>query len=322
MKRLTAVLASVSLAAAGLAVTATAASAGLTTRCIGDAGAVTVPGDLVVPADKTCVLTGTTIDGAVRLQPGANLIITDGTITGAVVLNADSYFDAVGTSVGGNINNRDGYGVYLEDATVAGAYVGQAGESVNPFFYAVGADVNRRVEAVQGALYLESTQVGGPVTAIGTEYADVVDSTLLRDLTVSGNVAGATLCGSEVDGNVTYTENGGVQVGTGSSIAVCEDVTYIGGSLTASNNTVGVAVNEAIIRGDLGGEGNDPAPTGADNRVRGEISGQFVDLAPASQPQARTFGAEVSNEQLLLDSITERRTAAETEAAADGPANL
>lgn len=64
--------------------TALPAQADLFTGCVGTGGAVTVPGDLVVPSSKSCILDGTTVEGRVTVQSGTDLIATDATVKGAV----------------------------------------------------------------------------------------------------------------------------------------------------------------------------------------------------------------------------------------------
>ena len=309
------------LASAGLALGAGSASAALTTYCDGDAADVTVPGDLVVAAGDACMLTGVTIEGEVRVQAGADLLTTGTTIAERVVVQADAYFDAVSTEVGGNVISNGGYGVYLDESTVDGSYQGRAGEGAEPFLYSYDSAIEGRLNAAQGLVHLETVTVGGHVTSENTLYTDIIDSTLSRDLTLTGNTEGVAVCASEVDGAVTATGNTGVQLGTGGGIIGCEDGNYFGSDVTVSDSTGGVDVSGNIVRGDLSGEGNDPAPTGADNRVRGEASGQFADLAPAAQTM--TASAASQDRAAQLDDLrTERRGAAEEAARESGPATL
>src|SRR5690625_1712902 len=103
----TGVLTVAAVAAAGM-FTAVPASADLVTRCIGTAGEVTVPGDLVVPPGETCDLTGTTVDGDVRVRAGSDLIGDGVSITGDVIGAGDAYIDLVGSEVAGAVTmNRD-----------------------------------------------------------------------------------------------------------------------------------------------------------------------------------------------------------------------
>ena len=315
-------LSALALASAGLALGAGSASAALTTYCDGDAADVTVPGDLVVAKGDSCVLTGVSVDGQVRVQSGADLLVTDTTVADRVVVQADGYFDAVRATIGGSVVSNGGYGVYLDDSSVAGAYQGRAAEGAEPFLYSYDSSIDGRVNVAQGLVHLETVSVGGKVTSEGTRYTDIIDSTLSGDLAVTGNAEGASVCASEVDGAVTMTGNAGVQLGTGGGIIDCEDGNYFGSDVTVSNSTVGTDVSGNIIRGALTGEGNDPAPTGADNRVRGEMGGQFADLAPA--PSARMMASTAAEDHAAdLDAQrTERRGAAEEAAELAGPANL
>jgi hypothetical protein len=317
------ILSATALAAAGIAATAGSASAALTTRCDGEASSVTVPGDLVVAKDKSCVLTDVTIQGEVRVQAGADLLVTDSSVGGRVVVQGDAYFDATGTEIAGNVVSNGGYGVYLDESSVAGNYQGRAAEGADPFLYSYDSSIDGRVTVAQGLVHLRTVTVGGAVTSENSEFTDIIDSTLSRDLTVTGATEGTTFCGGEVDGAATFTGNAGVQLGTGGALVQCEGTSYFGGDVTVSDSTGGVDVTNTIVRGDLTGEGNDPAPTGSDNRVRGTLGGQFEDLQPAAQARALAASSTPEERAAELDTKrAERRGDAEKTAELSGPANL
>jgi len=321
-RRLAAVSA-LALAATGVAFTATTASAGLVTHCDGHAEDVAVPNDLVVPDDATCELDGVSIDGEVRVGAGSDLVITDSTISGAVIVSDDGFFDAVDSSVGADVSNEDAYGVYLEGASVGGGYIGEGAEDAESFVYSFDSTVDDGVLASVGDVYIEASQVAGDVDTSGAAYTDVVDSTLTGTLTVADNEFGSAVCASEVDGDVSVTGSGEIQIGSGGELMVCDDVNYFGGNVTISDNVGGVDVTGNIVRGDLTGEGNDPAPTGDDNRVRGEAGGQFAELEPASPSVSlQSESTEVSPSEQAQKDREDRRDAALEDAAEAGPANL
>lgn len=302
--------------------TALPASADLTTSCVGTAGAVTVPGDLVVPKDQSCNLEGTTVEGKVTVRAGADLIATDATFNDAVVVAEDGYFDVNNTTIAGNVRSNGGYGVYLDGSTVGGSYTGKApaDEAVAPFAFVDGTSVAKAVNVESGELFFEDSEVSGAVTGSGSAFTDVINSSLLKGLTVESNELGSVVCGSEVLGDVSYDGNDKVQLGGGGLLDDCEDANYFGGDVTVSNSTGGVVVNGNIIQGGLAGESNDPAPTGADNRVRGELGGQFVDLEPTPEAKAR---AQVQDRSADAASKAEdRKQSAVADADKAGPANL
>lgn len=323
LSRSVTLLSAAALAAAGIAATAGSASAALTTRCDGEASSVTVPGDLVVAKDKSCVLTDVTVDGEVRVQAGADLLITDSSVGGRVVVQGDGYFDASTSEIAGNVVSNGGYGVYLDESAVDGNYNGRAAEGASPFLYSYDSSITGRVNVAQGLVHLSGNTIGGNVTSENSEFTDILDSTVAGNLTVTGATEGTTFCAGELDGDATLTGNAGVQLGTGGQKITCEGATYFGGDVTASDNTDGVDVTDTIIRGDLTGEGNDPAPTGSENRVRGELGGQFVDLQPAAQQRAlMTQSAPAANAEKLDTQREERRAEAKKAAEQAGPANL
>ncbi len=309
--------------ATGLAIAATSAvpaSADLVTRCIGTAGAVTVPGDLVVPAGQACTLTGTTVEGKVRVQAGADLVVMDVTLNDTVVVAPDAYFDATTSAVSGTVTSR-GFGLYLDRSTLGGDVRGRADAS--SFSYLYNSTIAGQVDARAGDLLIDSTQVEGQVRGLGTTFVDVINSTLFGAFTVKNNAEGTSVCASEVDGDTRLTGNIGVQLGEGTLLGSCTDgVNYFGGSVHLSDTTGGVTVNGNIVRGDLMGSGNDPAPTGEGNRVRGTVGGQFADMGAAPQARARVMAVQADRSADALAEVEQRRSAAVAEANAAGPAQL
>lgn len=304
-----------------LAVTAPSQAA-LTTSCVGEAGAVTVPGNLVVPKDKSCTLDGTVIQGNVTVRSGADLVIGSGTIEGNLVAQADAFVDAESTSIGGNVVSRGSYGVFLTESSVSGNYNSPANAVRGGFLLADQSQLDGRVTDRSGSVLLVSSTIAKNVLTDGNVATDVDDSVVFGSLTVNGAEEGALLCDSEIDGAASYEANAApVQIGGDTPWGTCVGSTYFGGDLTVNDTTGGVHLTDAIIRGDLAGEGNDPAPVGSDNRVRGEISGQFVDLQEPSLFGARAVPGEDRIAE-AREAAEERSQVAELEAEKAGPANL
>ncbi len=322
--KISTVFGTVVVAGFALAATSLPASADLVTRCIGTGGAVTVPGDLVVPAGESCTLTGTTVEGKVRVNAGADLVVSDVTFNGAVVVAPDAYFDATTSSVSGTVTSR-GFGVYLDRSTIGEHVRGRAAVDASSFTYLYNSSVAGQVDARSGELLVDSSQVAGAVRGLGTTFVDVKNSTLSNALVVKDNSEGTTICASEVDGDAEFTGNAGVQIGEGNLLSNCADgVNYFGGNVTISNNSFGVSVSGNIMRGDLAGTGNDPAPTGTNNRVRGDSTGQFADLnaAPQARARARMMAVPTDRAEDARSAAEARRTTAVEHATAVGPALL
>lgn len=322
ISRRLAAFSAVALAATGVAVTATAASADLVTYCNGTAADVTVPNNFVVPEGAICVLDNVTIQGQSEVQADADLIATDSTFEGGVVVDADGFFDAVGSSVAEDVSSQGAFGVYLEDASVGGDYLGEEGDLEETFLYAFETSIAGGVQVALGDLYLQSSQVGDSVSAEGATYTDLIDSTVAGALTVTENEFGAAVCASEVLGAATYTGNGELQIGSGGSLATCDEVNYFGDDVVIDDTVGGVDVTGNIIAGDLTGEGNDPEPTGSDNRVRGDLGGQFTDLEPAEAGFSIQSEREADRSDLVIEDLQERRDAALEDAEEIGSANL
>lgn len=308
------------VAVAAAVVPAIPAHAGLTTSCIGEAGAVTVPGDLVVPAGKSCVLDGTTVEGKVTVRSGADLVVTNGTFKSTIVVQSNGYLDLTDSTVVGKITSQGGYGTYTSGSSFA-AYTETGAGEVTPFLYAEGATIGGNVSAAKGEVYLSSSTAKN-VVATDVSYADLLNSTLTGKFSVTNATFGSQVCASEIDGDAVFEGNAGVQLGSGTLFGECiGGSNYFGKSVTINNSTVGVQVNANIIRGDLSGTGNDPAPTGVDNRVRGTASGQFADLQPGTQALARR-SAPVEHSAAAKAKASDRKAAATTDAAAAGTARI
>lgn len=314
----------VALAVAGATLgVVTPASAGLTTFCEGDAGAVTVPGDLRVAATKSCVLDGTTVTGTVTVEPGANLVVTNGNFLKEVVLQDDSYFDAHGTTFASTVTATDAYGFFLAGTTSGTVKVAP---NLHPdkatYSYFNGAKVHGDINTTKAEVYAEGVTVDGNVSGTSPSYVDVINSVVNKDFAVSGAPLGSVFCANEVYGNTSYTGNTGtLQIGADGPIATCAEASFFNGNVTISNNTGGVNLGNTIIRGNLDGTGNDPAPTGSGNRVRGTTGGQFVNMAP-SATAAKRMAAKSTQQRDSAAKLEERKAQAVAAADAHGPADL
>ncbi len=325
-----ALLASAALAASSVILVVQPASGALQTRCTGVAGAVSVPGNLVVPRDRSCTLEGTTVLGNVTVAAGADLLTEGATINGNLIVQSDGYADVIDTEVGGAVNGRSQFGVFVEDSSVGSIDQRNPQESeFAPFIYTFGADVEGTVTSRAGELLLESSVIDGDVTSTNGEYTDIVDSVLNNRLTVRNNALGSVVCESEIYGDTLYDGNGStLQIGGSGDTGPCEGASYWGGNVTFNNNTAdvtGFVLANNIVRGNLAGTGNTPAATlGEGNRVRGEIT---LETAPAAsmsrmmiQEEASVAVAEDRSAELEAK-IAERRGAAEKAAKANkGPA--
>ena len=321
--KLRSAIAATSLVAAGGIAFAMPANADLVTSCVGEGGAVTVPGDLVVPAGKACWLNGTTVEGNVRVAAGADLIVDGATFKGTVAVAKDGYIDTTDTTITKNVTANNAFGSYFYGSNVGGAVNAQAdeGSEQDGFVYAVDSKVTGRVNAaVPGEVVIDGSQVGGALTGQGTRYLDVYNSTIGGKLMVAGNEEGSVFCESEVYGDASYTGNSDtLQLGGDGPLAPCSGTSYWGGNVDVSNNTATVVVSNNIVRGNLSGTGNDPAPTGENNRVRGTVSGQFENL---QAPAAMRMAAPQDRKTDLSGEVKERRADAQAEAKAAGKARL
>ncbi|MFD6566903.1 hypothetical protein [Micromonospora profundi] len=302
---------------------APSAHADLVTHCIGTGGAVTVPNDLLVPAGKSCSLTGTTITGNVTVAAGGNLVVTGGRISGEVRVAADGYLDATDTSVDGQVVlAAGGYGVFLKAAQTGTVTVRPKGTAtIDSFLFVEESTIAGHVNASAGEVRLDSgTQVQRNLSSTGTYYTDVHDSFVDGTLSVLNSSTGSVVCGSAVRGRATFAGNlGGVQLGPNGVLDSCASGGYWGADVSITSTTGGVTVDDNIINGQLTVTSNNPAAQVAENnRIRGGVTG---DQADATANRAARV-ADPDREEAGEERADVRRTSAERAATAAGAARL
>ncbi|MFF5180581.1 hypothetical protein ACFY2Q_21345 [Micromonospora sp. NPDC000316] len=317
-------LATVTAVVAGsvLAVAPTA-HADLVTHCIGTGGAVTVPNDLLVPAGKSCSLTGTTITGNVTVAAGGNLVVTGGRVSGEVRVAADGYLDATDTSVDGQVVlAAGGYGIFLKDAQTGTVTVRPKGSAtIDSFLFAEESTIAGHVNVSAGEVRLDrGTQVQRNLSSTGTYYTDVHDSFVDGTLSVLNSATGSVVCGSAVRGRATFAGNlGGVQLGPNGVLDSCASGGYWGADVSITSTTGGVTVDDTIINGQLTVTSNNPvAQVAANNRIRGGVTG---DQATATANRAARV-VNPDREEAGEQRADLRRTSAEQAASAAGAARL
>ena len=169
-------IATASLVASGsLVAFSGSAQAALYTTCVGDGGAVTVSNDLVVPAGKSCTLTGTKVKGSVTVEAGADLVAAGATFNGAVNVEEDAYLDLTDTTVKGTLTTDSAFGTHLEKSNL------KAVDATEGFVYAVDSTLGGNVSTDSGELYVSGSTLNAALTGEGNQYTDVYDTTVKGD---------------------------------------------------------------------------------------------------------------------------------------------
>jgi hypothetical protein len=308
------------MTAVSMALAAPTASADLVTYCVGEGGAVTVPGDLFVPPGESCSLDGTTVTGNVRVAAGSDLVVQGGKFNHEVQVASGGYFDATNTTIDGQIVLAPGgFGVFLRDVTTGKVTIQpKGGETREGFVFLEHVTVNGDVMSSVGEVRFDTgSQITGNVSTTGTFYTDVRDSFVDGTLSVTNNAEGSVVCGSAVQGSSTFTGNqGGVQLGPNGALAGCASGGYFGRDVSVSNTSGPVRVDDNIINGKLMFSANNPMATVApNNRIRGGITGEHQ--APAAASALAAPGRSTATDQRAQ----ERRAQALQAAAAPEPAH-
>lgn len=323
MKKTVAVLTATVAVGAGSMFWAVPATADLTTRCVGEAGAVTVPGDLIVPRDTSCTLDGTTVLGDVRVAQGADLVAENAVIEGQLSGAVNAYIEMVGGTVGGQVVLSGAYGAYLESTEAADRVLTRpgGGSEVGGFIYTSGAGIAGDVISRSGELFIEGSDVAGSIDSRGSAYTDVHETFIDGSLVVRGNQLGSVVCGSVVAGEALFADNTDtVQIGADGPVTDCATGSYWGSNITVAGNTGGVVVDNNIVNGAVTLRGNTPiTQLGQGNMIRGEVTGEFQDWTDAGVSMR---SMSEPRDAAIERKIEERRTVAVDSAAETGPADL
>ncbi|MFD3454845.1 hypothetical protein ACFWVC_22050 [Streptomyces sp. NPDC058691] len=301
------------VASGGLVTIAAPAQAALTTTCVGEGGAVTVNGTLVVPAGASCTLTGTKVKGAVTIEAGADLVAKGVTFNSTVAVGDNAYLDITDSTVKGAVTEQGAFGVHVQNTEAGGGI-----SAVGGFLYSVDATVKGDVRASSGELYISGTTVSGAVSGDANLYTDVYDSTVGKTLTVKANTLGGVLCASEVEDDTVYQNNSDtLQLGGDGPLSSCAQATYLGGDLAVTGNNANAVLDNTIVRGKLTASDNSPAlQVGELARIRGGIAATTT--APSAS-LARTAKAAPQDRGADLAAKAAARTEqAEAAAAAAG----
>jgi hypothetical protein len=314
LKRLALMTAGTALIAVGLAVPS---QANLTTFCDGVASNVTIPGDLVVRADASCELTNVTINGNATVRAEGSLLLTDSTVEGNLRVNVDAFASLAESHVKGTTRLVEAFGVYSEDSTHDLNVVATDSE----FYYSLGSAHGRNINSTNVETFVESGWVSRNVDSDGGYLTDLYDTVVEGNLSVAGAELGSVVCLSEIDGDATFTGNGGLlQLGAQAPVQDC-GFNVFGGNVTVTGNNADGFISDNVIRGDLVCSDNSPAPVLSGNRVRGD---EQCDAAAAAALSKRSGAqaAETSQDRKreVLEAIEERVAESEEAAEEAGPA--
>ncbi len=136
--------------------------------CSGSLGAVTV-GNLRVPANRSCTLTGTRVTGSITVETNAYLTATRATISGSIISNGGKVIKVTaGTTVGGSIQAKQGCSAKIDGARITRDLV---------------------VEADRAVVSLTNNTVGGNLVALrNTSSTWIAYNTIRGNLSCTGNI--------------------------------------------------------------------------------------------------------------------------------------
>lgn len=196
----------------------------------GTIGRRTIDDNVIIARNTTCILNGTTITGDVRVLSGARLIMN-------------------GAWVDGNLLSYRSRLLDLRNASRV--------------------TFNIRGSATRSVLLRAGTQVGGLVQVTGSTAPEGVDSLLIKNSAIEGDVRAYKSTGrlrtidNTIKGKLKFVENR-----TGRYVIRKNEV-YA--DLRFMRNTGNASILANAIGGNLVAKGNTPTPTIKRNRVRGDF---------------------------------------------------
>ena len=267
------------------------------TICDGPIGAVEVPGKLVVPANKTCTLLGTTVLGNIVVESGATLfahginVPTAGLqATGADLVEITALSAAGSTVYGavyGGMQITGGRLVTLSDTSTDGT-IQIKGNSDRVSI------TNLRTEAapqlsentggvlVQDSLLGEGIEIvatGGDVTFTGNEVDEstVTITKTTGDVTVDDNLIGENLVVAETSGHVSVQNN---------TISDNAEVANNSGGAPVSRNQIGDNVEILEAGGDVTFTGNTVEGSATIAKTTGTVTADDNKIGQSLSPDA------------------------------------
>ncbi len=251
---------------------ASAAPAG-ETACTGALANAMVKGDLVVPVEATCELSGTTVYGNVRLEPGARLYADYSDIKGAIRVGGQmGTLQLYYARVGGDIEIRSTWGVLVTSTINGNIRVEDAvGLTLND------VTVNGEVQVARSRYFTDNkSRLKGAVTVQDVGFTAFRGSHLGKGVTVERARDEVRVCASSVMGNATFAGNA-TKVSIGGGVFLCGG-NEVRGDLAVHQNLGTITIANNVVRGDLVCTSNEPAPTGSGNQVAGSKQDQCSGL--------------------------------------------
>lgn len=255
-----------------LSTTAPAAGAAGTQRpreCTNTIPGGVVIGDLVVPAEATCTLIGTTVRGDIRVGNAAMFNAERALISRSLYIGERAAGNLSDTRIGGNVEIA-GYWAHLDmfNGAIAGRVRVADAERIN----LLGTSVNGDVRFERSRLFVaDGATIRGQVKVSGAEIAIIDESRVTGSVAIEGATFETRMCGSQVGSQVTFEGNTS-NVTVGDHLKYCQG-SIIEGSLRILQNSGGATISDNTIRGNLTCRDNNPTPHSYNNWVRGQEQG-------------------------------------------------
>jgi hypothetical protein len=240
-------------------------------RCTGVIGPETVSGDLVVPRGEVCDLAGTRVLGTTYVRNRAELYAEAADLRGNVEAERQAFVELSDDST---LAGNLKLVESLGASTEGGTVAGNIESTGTEFLDMVMTTINGNVKIEGGrtTAFAEAVQVGGSLEAIRAEYFDLYDSTVNGNFVVRDTRQGSIFCGNTLNGTPEFTADRGLLT-IGAPGEAC-DGNRINGNLKVEGNRAETEISDNEISGNLTCFDNRPPPVGGGNRVGGNKEGQ------------------------------------------------
>jgi DUF4097 and DUF4098 domain-containing protein YvlB len=200
----------------------------------GNIGAITISENVFVPPNQSCSMTGTTVNGQIRLGAHATLTLTGGKFNGDIKAKKVTRLELHNSQINGDIKFSGGQsgagapvflldGVTVNGATAVGPVTGPVSLSACTLFEFKASAIHGSLDldsdtfqsssislaSVSGDITVNAITVEGSmkVTKLGSGSMSITAVTVNKDLQLLQNHGAITIVQSTIEGNLKASKN-------------------------------------------------------------------------------------------------------------------
>jgi len=223
----------------------------------------------------------TAIADSILVPAGATCVLGAVTVEGDVIVEEDGWLDATSATITGDVIATDAYGVLIDGTSVGGDVVAYTENDREGFLYLNDLEIGGSVEAGGLDLEISDVSIEGSLSSSGSNYVDVLRTTVAGDASVSGTPFGVSVQGAIITGNLTVADTARhLLIGAQADGSKDAFGNAIGGDLVISGTTAAGQLAGTTVGGALRLDGNTPALNVGESVTAGSVEGDYTGTAP------------------------------------------